>query len=306
MEDDKSLDDLATKIIAHVAATLPDDSHLKVVEQDGQFWFFFRVHSVRAGVIRGCLNPHEGVKALLHRYFANPAPDITTIHTIQFTLSHATLFVRELLADLNQNVADFIPAILNKAELVTIEKDYKRASRVLRQHGRPELAEDYSTLADSKQAFQELGDWLFEQQFQREKLTAGRKESRLRRWEVIEAKREYDKSLKRFEAIKEHFEQVKGEHKPPRRNQSFVETLKTKWEEICLATVQYQDIPPDIIALFTEDHTARPVALAFIARKYGISSSSLQKRLFPSISKSRKPAKPPKATVSNKKRSGKN
>ncbi|MFL6210525.1 MAG: hypothetical protein ACJ74W_16840 [Pyrinomonadaceae bacterium] len=185
-----------------------------------------------------------------------------------------------MLLELNNDLALFTHTILNRAEYTVIHRGYRRAVRELRLHN-PNT--NYADDSDLSQVLSEVSTWLIDRKAHGETLTTGRKKSRLARWEAQEALTEQQQYHNRFQSIQREFDQLKATHRPPRRNVSFNESLKSKWREQYLARVEYHDLPLEIFERFVDGHTASEIAWEVVSRKYAISVSHLKQNIFPKV-----------------------
>jgi hypothetical protein len=270
----------ANTLIRLVGQTLPPGSHIKVHQKDGETWFCFHIEAEWGGTIRGCLNPRQAVSRLITRLLA----DAETATARRSAIWQAESTLRQLLANLPQDVADFIHAIFNKASHMAIQKASSALARELRISGDPHgLLPQVEELADFRKPVEELSKWLFELQMDREKITGGQKGSRLTRSEVIEARNEYKQILARFREIKkDHNQEKKAYGKRPeiRRGGFKLTHWKKEWKKTCAERADYQDLPENILALFVTD-AASSIAAKFVSARFRVSSSYFSTHILP-------------------------
>lgn len=283
---DEHLDILVKSIISSTANSLPPDSHIKAVHKNGETWFCFMITAERGGTIKGCINPRQGVSALVRRLLESDE----TASGRQFVLTHGESVLRQLLADLPQDVADFTHSILNKAQSLAIQKGSTKLARNLRLADPQGLLAKVEELADHTKPMQDLGKWLFDLQLQREKTTTGRKGSKLTRSETIEAGMEYRQIHARFREIKKDQTQEQRDYKkrPEIKRLGFKPTAwKKEWRKICERRVRYHDLPKNILALFVDESPSNIAAL-FVSRRFSISDSYLKTGILPLAKKLQK------------------
>lgn len=284
---DDDLDERVKLIIRLVGNTLPPNCHIKAFEKNGETWFCFTIIAEWGGTIRGCLNPRQGVSALIRRLLE----DNETVPARQAAFLQAESLLRQLLTDLPQDVADFILAMLNKASEVSIQKASSRLVRDLRVSGDPyELLSKVEKLADPKTPSRELSKWLFDMRREREKITTGRKGSKLTRSDVIEARKEYKQVLPLFREIRKDHTQEKNEYKkkPEIMRHGFKPTeWKKEWDNICARRVRYPELPKDILARFV-DESPSEIAAHFVSKRFGISTSYFKTHILPKAKKLQK------------------
>src|SRR5260370_16770331 len=100
---DEHLDVFVKLIISSAANSLPPDSHIKAVHKNGETWFCFMITAERGGTIKGCINPRQGVSALVRRLLESDE----TASGRQLVLTHGKSVLLQLLPDFPQDLTDF-------------------------------------------------------------------------------------------------------------------------------------------------------------------------------------------------------